>query len=116
MGTFYYGGGHGDLATGFDVEDVLLIHLKQVIVAKLRRGESFIVTFPALEHGCMVRETLWMNASIPIRFVINQAEAFPLDRGRLESLMIQANTVRGIVVAAERPELRQPAARSLEIS
>jgi len=115
MGTFYYGGGHGDLATGFDVEDALLTHLKQVIVAKLRRGESFLVTFPALERGCPVRETLWMNPSIPIRFVIDQADAVPLDHDRLETLMIEANTVRGIVLTAERP-LRQLSARSLEIS
>src|SRR5215216_3269820 len=106
MGTFYYGGGHGDLPCGFDVEDALLAHLKLVIVAKLRRGESFIVTVPALEHGCEVREALWMNPSVPIRFVIDQADAVPLDHDRLEALMIQANTVRGIVLATERPALQ----------
>jgi hypothetical protein len=100
MGTLYYGGGHGDLPTGFHVDDALLAHLKQVIVTKLRRGESFVITFPAIEHGCDVCEALWMSPAIPIRFVIDQTEWLPLDHDRLEALMIQANTVRGIVLVA----------------
>jgi hypothetical protein len=101
MGTFYYGGGHGDLPAGFDLDDVLLAHLKLVIIAKLRLGESFIITVPALEHGCQVREALWVNPSIPMRFVMDQPDGPLLDHHRLESLMIQANTLGGIVLQAE---------------
>lgn len=100
MGTIYYGSGNGDLAAGIEMDDDLLAHLKQVIVAKLRRGESFIVTLPALEHGCDVRAVLWMNPSVPIRFVIDQADRLPLDNDRLEAMMIEADTVRGIVLVA----------------
>ena len=101
MGTFYYGGGHGDLAAGFDLDDILLAHLKLVIIAKLRRGESFVVTVPALEHGCQVREALWVNPSVPMRFVMDEADVPLLDHHRLESLMAQANTLGGIVLMAE---------------
>ena len=101
MGTFYYGGGHGDLPAGFDLDDVLLAHLKLVIIAKLRRGESFVVTVPAFEHGCQVREALWVNPSVPLRFVMDEADGPLLDPHRLEALMIQANTLGGIVLKAE---------------
>ena len=101
MGTFYYGGGHGDLPAGFDLDDVLLAHLKLVIISKLRRGESFVVTVPALEHGCQVREALWVTPSVPMRFVMDEADGPLLDPHRLEALMTQANTLGGIVVKAE---------------
>ena len=100
MGTFYYGGGHGDSPVGFDLDDALLAHLKQVIVAKLRRHESFIVTLPALEHGREVREALWMNPAVPMRFVIDEVESLPLDHDRLAAMMSQANTINGILLPA----------------
>jgi hypothetical protein len=98
MGTFYYGGGHGGPPIGFDIDDSLLIPLKQVIIAKLRRGESFLVTVPALDHGLEVREALWMNPAVPLRFVIHETASLPPDRDRLEALMRDANTPRGIAL------------------
>ncbi|MDQ0893926.1 DUF7882 family protein [Agromyces ramosus] len=100
MGTFYYGGGQDRRPVGFDLDDELLAHLKQVIVAKLRRGESFIVTLPALDRGLGEREALWMNPSIPLRFVIDEADGHALDVDRLDALMAQADTPGGIVLVA----------------
>jgi hypothetical protein len=100
MGTLYYGGAHGDSPVGFDLDDALLAHLKQVIVAKLRRNESFVITFPALEHGLEVREALWLNPAVPMRFVIDEVESLPMDHARLAAMMSQANTVSGIVLKA----------------
>jgi hypothetical protein len=118
MGTFYYGGAHGDPPTGFDVDDALLAHLQQVILAKLRRHESFLVTLPALEHGREVREALWMNPAVPMRFVLDEVERLPLDLELLEVMMMEANTVSGIVlrVASESLELHLDSADFTRLS
>ena len=65
MGTLYY----GDVATPIEIEDRALAHVKVVIATKLRRGESFTLSWthgPGQEVG---RSTVWLHPSIPLRFV-----------------------------------------------
>jgi hypothetical protein len=99
MGTFYYGGAHGDMSVGFDVDDALLVHLQHVIVVKLRRHESFILTLSTIEQGREVREALWLNPAVPMRFLIDEWHDLVIDHDVLATMMTQANTVGGIVLA-----------------
>src|SRR5690606_261876 len=64
MGILYYGGSNVPI----HIEDRALAHLKVVIIAKLRRNESFTVSWrhhPTEPEG---RSTIWLHPSLPLRF------------------------------------------------
>jgi hypothetical protein len=116
VGTLYYGAGHGGSPPGFVVDDALLVHLRQVIVVKLQRHESFVVTVPAFEHGHEVREALWMHPAVPLRFDVDEVDGLALDHDRLAAMMVQANTVGGIVLEARSAQAPTYAARCSPVS
>lgn len=74
-----------------DVDDRVLSHLRLVTVTKLRRGESFPLT---LRVSDSTTETLWMHASIPVRFTID-AEV-ELHRPLLVKMMAAASGAGGL--------------------
>ncbi len=67
MGTIYYGGS----ATPIHIEDRVLAHLKVVVATKLRRGESFTVSWQHPDGETRGRSTIWLHPSIPLRFVFD---------------------------------------------
>src|SRR5687767_10259238 len=71
MGTIFYGGD----ATPIHIEDRALAHLKVVIATKLRRNESFTLTWRHQDDQPGGRSTIWLHPSIPLRFVFDDAEA-----------------------------------------
>ena len=97
MGTIYYGGS----ATPIEIEDRALAHLKVVIATKLRRGESFTVSWTHPEDQPGGRTTLWLHPSIPLRFTFDDAVAPELSREWLEELANSAHSSGGIVLVAE---------------
>ncbi len=82
MGTIYYGGS----ATPIHIEDRALAHLKVVIATKLRRSESFTVSWQHPEGEPRGRSTIWLHPSIPIRFVFDDPEPAELNREWIEEL------------------------------
>ena len=97
MGTMYYGGS----ATPIDIEDRALAHLKFVISGKLRRGESFTVSWRHPEDQPRGRSTIWLHPSIPLRFVFDDPEPAELSRAWLEELAKSAHSSGGIMLVAE---------------
>lgn len=97
MGTIYYGGS----ATPIHIEDRALAHLKVVIATKLRRGESFTLSWRHPEEAPRGRSTIWLHASIPLRFVFDEAEAPELSRQWIDELANSANSSGGIMLVAE---------------
>lgn len=97
MGTIYYGGS----ATPIHIEDRALAHLKVVIATKLRRGESFTVSWRHPEDQPRGRTTIWMHPSIPMQFVFDDPEPAALSREWLEELASSANSSGGIMLVAE---------------
>ena len=80
----------GQLAYGIDghhyeVDDTTLRHLRAAIIAKLRRQEPFALTLrgPGTDGAA---ETLWVQPSIPLRFVFDTEDSGQLDRERLKAL------------------------------
>jgi len=65
VGTIFYGGS----ATPIHIEDRALAHLKVVIATKLRRHESFTVSWRHPDGEPVGRSTIWLHPSIPLRFV-----------------------------------------------
>lgn len=97
MGTIYYGGS----ATPIHIEDRALAHLKVVIATKLRRGESFTVSWRHPDDQPRGRSTIWLHESIPLRFVFDDPEPAMLSREWIEELSNSANSSGGIMLVAE---------------
>ena len=97
MGTIYYGGS----ATPIHIDDRALAHLKVVIATKLRRSESFTVTWRHPEDQPRGRSTIWLHPSIPLRFVFDDPEPTELSRDWIEELASSANSSGGITLVAE---------------
>lgn len=97
MGTIYYGGS----ATPIHIEDRALAHLKVVIATKLRRSESFTVSWQHPDDQPPGRTTLWLHPSIALRFVFDSPEPEELSRQWIEDLAHSANSSGGILLVAE---------------
>ena len=93
----YYGGS----ATPIHIEDRALAHLKVVIATKLRRSESFTVSWRHPDDQPRGRSTVWLHPSIPLRFVFDDPEPPELSREWLEDLANSANSSGGIMLVAE---------------
>lgn len=97
MGTLYY----GDAATPIDIEDRALAHLKVVIATKLRRGESFTLSWTHGPGQDVGRSTVWLHPSIPLRFVFDEPEPALLSRAWVEDLVNSANSSGGLLLVPE---------------
>jgi len=84
---------YGDLPP-VDLDDRTLAHLKVVMLAKLRRHESFCVSWPHCDGSG--RSTIWVGPGIPLRFVFESAESPQLDPDLLEELAEEALGLSGI--------------------
>lgn len=82
---------YGNTTTPFEIDDELMAHLRVVVVTKLRRNESFALTLNTAEGAV---ETLWVHASIPLRFTME--EDVDLQRPVLVSMMDAANSAGGL--------------------
>ena len=100
VGTIFYGGS----ATPIHIEDRALAHLKVVIATKLRRSESFTVSWRHPDDQPRGRSTLWLHPSIPLRFVFDDPEPAELSRQWIEELAQSANSSGGIMLLAEEIE------------
>lgn len=100
MGSLYY----GDSTESINIEDRALAHLKIVIATKLRRNESFTLSWRHPEAEESGRSTIWLHPSIPLRFVFDEAEAPPISRQWVEDLANSANSSGGITLIDEHIE------------
>lgn len=83
------------------IEDRALAHLKVVIATKMRRGESFTLSWQHPEDEPRGRSTIWLHPAIPLRFVFDEPEPPVLNRQFIEELANSANTSGGIQLIAE---------------
>jgi hypothetical protein len=97
VGTLYY----GESGTPIGIEDRALSHLKVAITTKLRRGESFTLSWKHSPDQPRGRSTLWLHPSIPLRFVFDEPERPELSRKWIEELMKSANSTGGIQLVPE---------------
>ena len=94
MGYLYY----GTTDRPVDIPDWVLAHVKVVATTKLRRLESFTLSWRHPEGTPRGRSTLWMHPSIPLRFVFDTAETELLDRDYLQKLALAAGSTNGMVI------------------
>jgi hypothetical protein len=82
MGKLHYGYG----SEAVIVPDELLAHVQALVTTKLRRSESFTLSWKQGSDPNAGRSTIWLHCSIPLRFEFDTAEAIQLDRGYLSEL------------------------------
>lgn len=80
-----------------EVDDATLAHLKIVIGTKLRRQESFMMTWASGQKRASGRFTAWMHPSIPLIIEFDDETVPAIDSQRLERMMALLNA-RGELV------------------
>ena len=95
MGSLYYGSDSEPI----DIPDRLLAHVKVVIATKLRRGESFTLSWRHPQDQPGGRSTLWLHPSIPLRIVFDDAEPEVLDSQWLQELAAGASSTGGLRIS-----------------
>ncbi|MGW8483382.1 DUF7882 family protein [Microbacterium sp. NPDC055903] len=83
------------------LDDRALAHLKLVITTKLRRQESFTLSWIHPEEQPPGRSTIWLHPSIPIQFVFDEPEPPQLNEAWIHALMNSANSSGGICLVDE---------------
>lgn len=107
MATLLYGPNDDPI----HIEDRALAHLKIVIATKLRRNESFTLSWKHPEGDPGGRSTIWIHPSIPLRFVFDEPETPQINMKWVEHLMQTASSTGGILLVDEvldAPELESP--------
>lgn len=97
MGTLFYGGS----AQAIEIEDRALAHLKVVIATKLRRNESFTLSWRHPEAADGGRSTIWLHPAIPLQFEFVEPDPPALSRSWIEQLANSANSSGGILLTDE---------------
>lgn len=86
------------------IADLALAHLKMVITTKLRRGESFTVSWVHPSDQPQGRSTIWIHPSIPFRFIFDDPEPTELNTAWLDELVHSSHSTGGIRLAREHLE------------
>lgn len=97
MGALYYGASPSPIL----IEDGALAHLKIVITTKLRRGESFTLSWPHGDGEPLGRSTIWLHPAVPLRFTFDDVEQPELDPQRLSDMAHVAYSMGGIRLATD---------------
>lgn len=93
MGHLFY----GTSTESIQIPDRLLAHIKVVATTKLRRSESFTLSWTHVD-GTPGRSTLWLQPAIAMRFVFDTAEPESLNPTTLKTMADMANSSAGLTV------------------
>jgi len=106
MGHLFYGSSERPIL----IPDRVLAHIKVVIATKLRRGESFTMSWRHPDGEAAGRSTIWLQPSIPLRFVFSSAEPEMLDPALLKEYANAANSSSGLTIdiSTAAPRTRGP--------
>jgi hypothetical protein len=97
MGTLYYGAS----TSSVEFDDRLLAHLQLAIVAKLRRGETFVFSWDVERERGSGSNAIWISPTIPLRFTYQAGGRGPTNRLWVEALVKSANSVAGLRIVDE---------------
>ncbi|MDQ1205519.1 ATP-dependent DNA ligase [Microbacterium sp. SORGH_AS_0862] len=96
MGKLIY-----DQYTKAEFEDRTLAHLQQVIFTKLRRNESFALTWKEDVSLGSGRTSVWLHPNANVQFKFFGTREPALNRAWLEALAYTANGPTGLYVVPE---------------
>lgn len=96
MGLLSYAG-----IAEYEFEDRVLTHLKVAIGMKLRRQESFFISWSNPSELGSGRYSLWVSPSTPLAFRFSGSRAPELNRVWIDVLSSLSHTPRGLIVISE---------------
>ncbi|SDO46711.1 hypothetical protein SAMN04487848_1030 [Microbacterium sp. ru370.1] len=104
---------YGTTTEPITVDDRMLAHVKVVVATKLRRGESFTLSWVHGPDQPVGRSTIWLQPSIPLRFVFDSEQPEALDQNLLKRMANDANSSRGLSldIAVDEPAAASAPAR-----
>lgn len=97
MGQLIYGPSHDS----FEFDDRTLAHFRVVIITKLRRRESFTLTWDISMANGSGRISLWLDPSIPLQFRFDGSREPALNRAWIEALASVAASTTGLIPLPE---------------
>lgn len=96
MGILKYGVGNEH-----ELDDRILAHLKVVIAAKLRRNESFFLTWSISTSVGSGRVSLWISPAVPLQLTFFGSREPQLNRAWIDVLAELSHSPRGLVLISE---------------
>lgn len=84
-----------------DFDDRILAHLQIVIVQKLRRGESFLLSWRNAAEVGDGRSSAWLHPAIPLYFKFSGGQPPTINPLWLAQLTRSANSSQGLVATGE---------------
>ena len=84
-----------------ELDDRLLAHLRNVVYAKLRRGESFSFSWENTPERGSGRQSIWMSPGTPLAFQFFDSKEIPLNQEWIRQLTKSANSPGGLVPTQE---------------
>lgn len=112
MGKFMY----STPATSVEFDDRVLAHLRVVIIAKLRRGESFTFSWVNTSESGGGRNCVWLNPCVSLQFEFYGSKEPDLNRKWLEALACLTNTPAGLQILPEPPEPTPETTEAMSVS
>lgn len=97
MGSLIYGNSTSPIL----IDDRALAHLKVVIAIKLRRQESFTLSWVHKDGEAPGRSTIWLHPSIPLRFVFDETEPPTLNPDWIAALSLTLSSTGGVCLVDE---------------
>lgn len=97
MGFLVYAG-----TQEYEFEDRALAHLKLAITLKLRRQESFLMSWTNPVEKGGGRLSIWLAPTIPLTFRFSGGRPPTVNEAWVNALVATAHTTRGLVVLSER--------------
>ncbi|WP_295010558.1 hypothetical protein [uncultured Microbacterium sp.] len=94
MGRLKYDGSEPPIV----MDDATVAHLKIVICSKLRRRESFLMTWIRADGGEDARTSIWLHPAIPLQFGFDVAQTPPIDQKRITAMLDALNRVGELVL------------------
>jgi hypothetical protein len=88
---------YGSPPVAFELDDRTLAHVEIVIIAKLRRNESFGFSIAGKADA---RTSIWLNAASDVQFEYVKGTQ-EINRAWLELLIESANSPQGLRLVAE---------------
>ncbi|KQO95783.1 DUF7882 family protein [Leifsonia sp. Leaf264] len=96
MGELIYGAG-----TSYEMDDRTLAHIKVATGLRLRRQESFYVSWAIPSNQGSGRISIWASPSIPLQFHFSGSRPPELNRQWLQALDASAFSEGGMLVMRE---------------
>jgi hypothetical protein len=87
-----------------NVDDRTLAHLQIVIVRKLRRGDTFLMSWRDSPDAGAGRSSIWLHPYVLVHFKFDGSRVPAINEQWLAELTASADSSKGLIVTAEHGE------------